>query len=307
MDYANKYTGESAPNTAYIDRVVRSAGLQSKKPKPKKKNGGSEYLLYPIQCIRNLEGIHQSADFIGKKYIAGSSDPINIFSTSYYRPFKLYQIQRVLAETTACAIECLTSLWQIFPVPVIFRLDNALQFRGTGRGKRVIGKFLKFLLNLNITPLFSSPPKPWTNPHIEGHNRVFNEKVWSKNWFTELKQIDKECQRFNQESQELLKFKYAQLMVNSNFDYLEPDRNIITDKLETIKDKKIYFTRFVESFDQGQTAHMVILNETVRLPVKYTHQFVFVEWDLEKAVLSIYSEFEKVIILIKQIKFKLNI
>lgn len=307
MDYSNKYPDESVPNTSYIDRVVRQAGLQSKKRKPKKSNGGSEYLLYPIQSIRNLPGIHQSGDFVGKKYIVGSPDPVNIFSTSYYWPFKLYQIYRTLAETTACAIECLTNLWQVFPIPNVFRMDSALQFRGTGRGKRVIGKFLKFLLNLNITPLFSSPSKPWTNPHIEGHNRVFNEKVWSKNWFTELKQIDKECQKFNQESQELLKFKYAQLMVNSNFDYLEPGREVITDKLETIKSKKIYFTRFVESFDQNQTAHIVILNETVRLPVKYTHQFVFVEWDLEKGVLLIYSEFKKVITLIKQIKFRLNI
>jgi hypothetical protein len=307
MDYAKKYTIESAPNTAYIDRIVRAAGLQSKKPKPKKKSGGSEYLLYPVQSIRNLKGIHQSADFIGKKYIVGNSDPVNIFSSSYYWPFKLYQIQRVLAETTLCAVEVLKKLWQTYPIPNIFRLDNALQFRGTGKGKRVIGSFLKFLLNLNITPLFSSPSKPWTNPHIEGHNRVFNEKVWRKNWFTDLKQIDKECKKFNKESQELLKFKYTQLMVNSNFDYLEPGRSIITDKLETIKGKKIYFTRFVESFDQGKTAHIVILNETVRLPVKYTHQFVFVEWDMEKALLSMYSEFEKVITLIKQIKFELNL
>ena len=307
MDYDKKYANEPTPSTAYIDRIVREAGLQSKKPKPKKKNGGSEYLLYPVQCIKNLKGIHQSGDFIGKKYIVGSSEPVNIFSTSYYWPFKLYQIQPILAETTACAIEVLTKQWQQYPIPNIFRLDNALQFRGTGRGKRVIGTFLKFLLNLNVTPLFGSPSKPWTNPHIEGHNRVFDEKVWRNNWFTSLKQIDKECERFNQESQELLEYKYAQLIVNSDFGYLESNRQIVTDKLKITKGKKIYFIRFVESLDQGKTAHVIILNEIVHLPVKYTHQFIFVEWDLESEQLKVYSEYEKVITLIKQIKFNLNL
>lgn len=304
-DYAQQFK-DIIPSTRYIDRVVRAAGLQTRKPK-QKRNGGSEYLLYPIQCITNLRGIHQSGDFIGKKYIAGSPDPVNIFSTSYYRPFKLYQIQRILAETSACAIEVLKEQWMRYPLPNVFRLDNALQFRGTGSGKRAISTFLRFLLNLRVTPLFGSPSKPWTNPHIEGHNRVFNEKVWSTNWFTNLRQIDTECTRFNQESRELLQFKYGPLIFNSHFDYLEPERNIITDRLETTKGKKIHFIRFVESLDQRRTAHVTVLNETVSVPVQYAHQFVFAEWSLAQETLSLYSEYQKVITLIKQVKFRINL
>lgn len=305
-DYAQRFR-DVVPSTRYIDRVVREAGLQTRTPKQKRRGGGSVYLLYPVQCIANLRGVHQSGDFIGKKYIAGSSDPVNIFSTSYYRPFKLYQIQRILAETSACAIEVLKEQWKRYPIPNVFRLDNALQFRGTGSGKRAIGTFLKFLLNLRVTPLFGSPSKPWTNPHVEGHNRVFNEKVWGKNWFTNHGQIDTECGRFNQESQELLQFKYGPLIFNSNFDYLEPKRKIVTDRLETTKGKKIHFIRFVESLDQRRTARIIILNEMVSVPVQYTHQFVFAEWDLEQETLSMYSEYQKVITLIKQMKFRINL
>lgn len=306
MDYAKKYPQADAPSLWYIDKVVRDSGLQTRQPKQKKK-GGSEYLLYPVECIKKLGHVHQSADFIGKKYIAGRTEPINIFSSSYYAPFSLYQIARILAEKAVYAQNILYKQWCVYPIPDVVRMDNGLQFRGGGRGKRFVGTFLRFLLNLNVTPLFGSPSKPWTNPYVEGHNRVFSEKVWGRNFFTHEEQIDQECERFNQESLELFHFKYSPMIVNGNFRYIEKGQNIITDKLETKKDKKIYFIRFVESHEQQSKAYFIILNEKIRLPEKYAHQFVFVEWNIEKNHMLIYSEYKKSITLIHQLNFRLNI
>jgi len=307
MNYTKQYPQDMVPAIWYIDKVIREAELQTRKPKLGKKKGGSKYLLYPIECIKRLGHVHQSADFIGKKYIAGRTEPINIFSSSYYAPFKLHKIERVLAEKTTYAIESTKQQWLRYPIPDVFRMDNGLQFRGTASGKRAIGMFLRFLLNLNVIPLFGTPSKPWTNPHIEGHNRVFNDKVWSNNFFTELEQIDQECEKFNQESHDLFEFRYSQFIVNGNFNYIESGQKIITDKLITTKGKKIYFLRFAESPEKGRKALIMILNEIVILPEQYNHQFVFVEWDIEKEQLLIYSEFECQIILIHQIKFRLNI
>lgn len=307
MDFAKKFPEKETPKLWYIDKVVREAKLQTKIPKPKRKKGGSEYLLYPINCIKQLGYVHQSADFIGKKYIAGRSEPINILSSSYYCPFKLYKIKRILAEKATYAIEAIKQQWQKYPIPNVFRMDNGLQWRGTASGKRAVGMMLKFLLNLNVAPLFGSPSKPWTNPHVEGHNRVFNDKVWNSNFFTSLEQIDQECERFNEESLELFEYKYSQIVFNGDFNYIKPKQEIITDKLITAKGKKVYFIRFVESLDNSRKAVIIILNEIVYLPEKYNHQFVFVEWDIEKEQLLIYSEFKQEITLIYQIKFKLNI
>ncbi len=307
MDYANKYPKDEIPSQWFIAETIRKEKMQTRKTK-KRRKGGSEYLLYPIESIRKLGYIHQSADFIGKKYISGKSEPINIFSICYHAPIKLYQIKRTLAEKADYAIEVLTKFWQIYPIPDVFRIDNALQFRGTARGKRAIGKFLIFLLNLGITPLFSSPSKPWTNPNVEGHNRVFNEKVWNTNHFVSLFQIDTECERFNKESKELFNFKYASFIVNNIniFNCLEKGQLINTDKIESIKNKKIYFTRFAESPENNHRAQIIIMNEIVYLPEKYTHQFVFAEWNLEKKQLFIYSEYMEVKKLIKKQKFKIN-
>ena len=307
MDYAKQYPEDEKPSVWYIDQTIRNEKLQTRKPKQKKKKGGAEYLLYPVQCIKNLKGVHQSADFIGKKYIAGRTEPINIFSTSYYTPFKLYQIARVLAEKSVYALNELYNQWCVYPIPDVFRMDNGLQFRGTGSGKRCIGTFLRFLLNLQVTPLFGSPSKPWTNPYVEGHNRVFNEKVWGQNFFTNVEQIDQECKRFNEESLEFFHFTYAQMIVNGTYRYLEKNQKIKTEKLETHKGKKIYFIRFVESHENTNSAYITILNEDIALPEKYNHQFVFVEWDIEKDHMLIYSEYKKSISLIHQLKFRLNL
>ena len=305
MDYANYYPKEAIPTLWYIQQTVRKANLQTRKPK-QRRNGGSEYLLYPVQSIRLLKGIHQSADFIGKKYITGRPEAINFFSTSYYWPFKLYQTMRIQAEKAVYAIEQLQNLWMRFPVPHVLRLDNALQFRGTASGKRALGTFLIFLLNLNVTPLFGSPSKPWTNPHIEGHNRIFTEKVWNKNFFTSLEQIDRENDNFNNESIELFRFKYAHYMFENISRLLTKKAVVKTDSLRTRKRKKLYFIRFVESFETPGDAHVTIMNETIYLPEQYTHQFIFSEWNIETETLSLYSEYKKSITLIQHIPFKLN-
>ncbi len=305
MDYAQQHPSEQMPSLWFINKTVRKAGLQTRKAKSRRK-GGSEYLLYPVQSIRHVGRIHQSADFIGKKYIAGRTEPINIFSTSYYAPFKLYQIKRIAAEKGIYAVTELQRQWTVYPIPHVLRLDNGLQFRGTASGKRVLGLFITFLLNLNVTPLFGSPSKPWTNPHIEGHNRVFNEKVWGKNFFTSLEQIDHEAERFNQESIALFNFKYAQYVHHKAQRRLKPTQRVNTDTLISRKQKKIYFVRFVESLEEQGPSHIMIMNEQIFLPEKYNHQFVFVEWDIERERLTIYSEYKGIRTMIENLEFKLN-
>jgi hypothetical protein len=78
MDYAKQYSDDELPSIWFINKTIRLSGLQTRKPK-KRTKGGSEYLLYPVQAIRALGSVHQSADFIGKKYIAGQREPINIW------------------------------------------------------------------------------------------------------------------------------------------------------------------------------------------------------------------------------------
>ena len=85
MDYAKQYQDEQLPSIWFIKKAVRQAGLQTRKPK-KRKKGGSQYLLYPVQAIKGLGSVQQSADFIGKKYIAGQRQ------STFFRPVIMHRL-----------------------------------------------------------------------------------------------------------------------------------------------------------------------------------------------------------------------
>ena len=294
MDYAKQFPNDTLPSLWFFDKTVRDAGLQTHEPKKRKRQQGIvERLRFPIKSIVTLGRIHQSSDFIGKKWITGRSEPISIFSTGYYQWFQLYQIWRTVAESSEYAIQCLTTLWRTTPLPNVMRIDNGMTFRGTGAAVGRIGRFVKFLLNLNITPLFSSPYQSYTNPHIEGHNRTFTEKLWGKHHLSSLDEIDTECVRFNAESREYYDFAFQERLKQKSLRFIVPEQTIVTDTLKGTRGKKVCFIRFVERWNERERAvGVVLLNAFVSLPEPYVNQYVFVTINLETATLLVYSEHE---------------
>lgn len=306
MEYRKTYPADLCPSIWQIDEAVRKAGLQTRSPK-KRQRGGSQYLLYPVESMRRLGLIQQSADFIGKKFLTGSSHPVTIFSTCYYRPFKMYHIQRTEAEKASFAMEVLLKLWTQYPMPHVFRMDNGGTFRGTGHSVRRLGTFIVFLLNLDLVPLFGSPSKPWTNPAVEGHNRVFTEKVWHRHRFNTLEEIDRENERFNREGQEFFQFRYHDLARRYRGRCLVASRRIDIGRLHTRRNKSIHFIRFVGSSPDEPRAHITVMNERIFLDDAFSNQFVFATWNLEIEQLLVVSEYQGTCTSILRVPFKINL
>lgn len=240
--------------------------------------------------------MQQSCDFVGKKYISGRTEPVSIFATAFYQWFKLYRIWRVYGETAEAAIMQLTDFYQTFPLPHVMRMDNGMTFRGTGREAARIGRFLKFLLNLNITPLFSAPYQSYTNPHIEGHNRTFDDKLWQKNFFTSVSEIDRECQKFNAESQEFFEWKFKERLSGKGIRRTNDKSILDSESLRSTKGKKICFVRFVERWKEtDDTSGIAVLDRFVEVPDPYLNQYVFVTLNLETSKLLIISEHQGII------------
>jgi hypothetical protein len=292
MRYSKLYASQKIPSLWFVKDVVKRHGLQTHEPKKRKKGQSIvSRLKFPIKSIVTLGRIQQSCDFIGKKFIRGRTEPISIFSTSYYQWFELYQIWRVLAETSECATQSLEKMWGMTPIPDVMRMDNGMTFRGTGAGEAHVGRYVKFLLNLDILPLFSAPYQSYTNPHVEGHNRTFTEKVWGKNFFTSDEEIDRECKRFNEESREYFDFAFQERLKQKALRYLGPDQRISTETLQSTKSKKIFFIRFVERWNEREReSGIIILNRFVSLSESYLNQYVFVILNLETSTLSVLSE-----------------
>lgn len=292
MDYAKAYPSDPLPSLWFVKDVVRRRGLQTHEPKKRRKGQNIvSRLKFPIRSIVSIGRIHQSADFIGKKYIVGRPEPVSIFSTSYYQWLELYQVWRTSAETAESAVGRLSALWTTTPIADVMRVDNGMTFRGTGAGEAHVGRFVKFLLNTGVTPLFSSPYQSYTNPHVEGHNRTFTEKLWTKYHFTSLEGIDAECERFNAESREYYEYAFKERLAQRSLRYLESGREVASDILRSTKGKKICFIRFVERWNESErTSGIVVLNRFVAIPETYLNQYVFVTLNLETALLSVCSE-----------------
>jgi hypothetical protein len=305
MDYAKHYPNEETPSLWFIDESVRLAGLQTKIPKKRTKGHDIvKRFRFPIRTIIKLGKIQQACDFIGKKYIYGSSEPISIFSTSYYQWFEIYQIWRISAETAQVSADCLTAFWADHPVPHVLRIDNAMTFRGGGPQPAVISRFLKFLLNSHVMPLFAAPYRPYTNPHIEGHNRTFTEKLWGRHIFTDRESIDRECARFNAESEEFFRFKFAKRLSAKGLRYKDPKTPINTETLTAVRGKSVSFIRYVESWkERNEEIGIVVLERFVELPDPYLNQYVFASLDLNQAMLRVYSEFEGITTEIRKMAF----
>lgn len=305
MDYAKRYPKEEPPSLWFINESVRSAGLQTHQPRKRTKGQGIvQRLHFPIKTIVQLGRIQQACDYVGKKYILGSSEPVSILSTGYYQWFEIHQIWRVLSETAHSAVEKLSAFWVDHPLPQVLRIDNAMTFRGGGRHPAVIGRFLKFVLNCRITPLFAAPYRAYTNPHIEGHNRIFTEKLWSKHTFTALQDIDRECARFNAESEEFFRFKFASRLKARGLRYRDRQAPINTETLQSTRGKRICFIRFVESWkERNEEIGIVVLERFIELSATYLNQYVFAALDLEQAMLRVYSEREGHLTEIRKIRF----
>lgn len=305
MDYVKRYPKEDRPSLWFIDESVRRAGLQTHAPK--KRTKGQDIVQrhrFPIKTIVGLGRIQQACDFIGKKYIVGSREPISVFSTSYYQWFELYQIYRVLAETVEEAVEPLARFWIDHPIPQVMRIDNATAFRGAIRHVAVIGRFLKFLLNSNVMPLFAAPYRSYTNPHIEGHNRTFTEKLWAKHTFTSLSAIDAECARFNAESEEFFRFKFAERLRAKSLRYRRSREAVNLHTLTTTRGRRIGFIRFVERWsERNQEIGIVVLERFIDLPGAYLNQYVFALLDLAAARLHVYSEVDGQAMVIRASRF----
>jgi hypothetical protein len=284
---------------------VRRAGLQTHSPR--KRTPGKDIvrrLHFPVKAIVGLGRIQQACDFVGKKYILGSPEPVSILSTGYYQWFEIHQIWRVLGETAHAAVERLAAFWVDHPLPQVLRLDNAMTFRGGGRHPAVISRFLKFVLNCRITPLFAAPSRAYTNPHIEGHNRIVAEKLWGRYTFTCLQDIDRECDRFNAESEEFFRFRFAERLKARGLRYRDRHAAINTETLLTTRGKRICFLRFVESWkERNGEIGIVVLERFIELPAAYLNQYVFASLDLEQVMLRVYSEHEGRLTEIRKTRF----
>ncbi len=261
----------------------------------KKSKGASKYMQYPQYTLNKLGKIVMSIDFIGPKYLKGSSDKINFLSCKYIRPKKEGTVKRVEGQTTEEVIKNLKELWQTNPIPNVLKVDNDSAFGTNSVHERCVGRLTLLLLNLGIKPLYVAPRSPWNNGEVEGFNSVFSRKFWNKLKFTDEDEIDIKIKDFNVAYE-----KYSDL-INNNPEVEKPkfindytDIDFEKKEVKNFKETKIYFLRIVrrkgEKAGENEYGFINILKQEIKLPKDLINLFVFCVLDIELKKLSIHTE-----------------
>jgi len=290
-EWRRRYPRLSPPPLITIGRILADLGLSAKKRKDRHK-GASRYLCYPEHTIYFLFGGRVlEVDFIGKKYIAGRTEPLNFIAFSFKKEPKLRYFKRVEGQTVNNFVDQLKKFFKKFEKPDFVKVDNCLATIGSASGKRNISKAMKFLLENQAIPIFAVPRKPFSQASIEGNNSVFARKFWNRIDFKSVEGVDEKLGWFNKDSE-----RYCH--------YQKPKQKPKTKKNFV---PKIYFIRQVkEDKEQAGKSFIDVLNEKVILPKSYINYFVLAEWNLKQEKLYIYFEKEQQSKIIKKLSFKIN-
>lgn len=291
QEWRKKYPNVSPPPLRTIGRIMSDLGLSAKRKKGRNK-GASKYLCYPEYTIYTLLGGRiLEADFIGKKYITGRTEPLNFIAFSFKKESRLRYFKRVVSQTASNFIRESEHFFKRFEKPDFMKVDNCLATIGSASGKRNISRTMEFLLKNQVIPIFAVPRKPFSQASIEGNNSVFARKFWNQIDFKSISEVDEKLEWFNKSSERYLR-------------YQKPIKKLKKKKGFA---PKVYFIRQVKE-DQEQTgkAFIDILNDKVLLPKFYINYFVLAEWNLKEEKLYIYFEKEQKQKLIKKISFKIN-
>jgi len=288
QEWRTRYPGVTLPPLRTIGKIMSDLGLALEKPRVKRK-GASRYLCYPEYTVYNTLGKRiLEADFIGKKYITGRTEPINFIGFSFKKEPRLRYFRRIEGQTAVNFIRECSSFFERFEQPDCIKIDNALAIIGSASGKRNVSKTMNFLLKNTIYPIFAVPRKPFSQASIEGNNSVFSRKFWNRITFSSCEEIDEKLDWFNEASLQYTGYQPCPYQRSSEFI------------------PRIYFIRQVQEDQAAHDGYIDVLHEKIALPSSYINYYVLAEWDITKEYLSIYFEKDQQSEMIEQVVFLIN-
>jgi len=301
QEWRTRYPDISPPPLRTIGQILSDLGLSEKRKKDRYK-GAARYLCYPEHTIYNLLGGRVAeADFIGKKYITGRTEPVNFIAFSFKKEPRLRYFKRVDGQTADNFIYQTKIFFNRFEKPDFIKVDNGLAVIGSGSGKRNVSKAMRFLLENQVIPIFAVPRKPFSQASIEGNNSVFSRKFWNKIQFKNIQEVDEKLEWFNIASQRYTNYQTPTIKSKINQIGTYPPH----EEMNFVP--KVYFIRQVkEDKEQTSKAFIDILNQKVSLSKSYINYFMLSEWRLFEETLYIYFEKDQKPKLIKKISFKIN-
>ena len=286
-----KYPADVPPPVRTIGQIMKDLGLTVQRKKGRCK-GAARYLCYPEKTVYGgwLGDRVIEVDFIERRYLQGSGQPLQFVGFSAKSAPRLRYFQRLKDLTTRTVMAACEHFFEHFETPQVFKVDNAPAFVGSGSAQRTVSRSVIYLLTQKIYPVFSVPRRPFTQASIEGNNSVFSRYFWNRRTFESVEDVDRQLNWFNQAS-----LRYT------NYQRPRPSRSR-KDFLP-----QVYFLRQVqESHHHPGSGSIHVANEEVFLPAAYINFFVLAQWNLKSEQLSVFIEQNERLQTLTQIDFPIN-
>lgn len=290
QQWRRRYPKDTLPPLRTIGQILKDLGISSSR-KTHRNTGAAAYLCYPEHTVYHTIGRRvMEADFVGHKFLAGHTEPLQFAGFSFKKQPKMRYFKRIRSKGADSLIACCKDVFKTFEKPDALKLDNAADAIGSRSGKRNISKVMAFLLAHEIYPIFAVPRRPFSQASIEGNNSVFARTFWNRRTFTSPADVDRQLGWFN----------------DASLDYTgyQPPKKADGKKGRFIP--KVYFLRQVRDNGDSGTGWIEVLNELIELDPAYISYFVVAVWHLKREILTIYIEKEKRLETIVSVPFKIN-
>lgn len=174
------------PPPRTIHSWLKQAGqISERKPKARKPSNPS----YPVLPCKAVNDVHQ-LDLKGPFYLKGCSQK-HYLATLRDVYGKKVSLKALLNKEMATILDFLIESWQKLERPKRLQMDNGLEFRGSNRYPRALGKLLRVCLDLGVEPVFIPIHEPWRNGVIENFNGLLDRLLLHAQHFETDKQLQK--------------------------------------------------------------------------------------------------------------------
>ena len=150
-------------------------------------------LTYPVLSCKAVNAIHE-LDLKGPFYLKGSSQKyyLVVLRDVYGKKVALQVLTEKEMEPV---IDFLVASWQNTGRPKCLQMDNGLEFRGSNRYPRSLGKLARVCLDLGVEPVFIPTREPWRNGVIENLNGLIQRLFLKAQTFETEKHLHTETKK----------------------------------------------------------------------------------------------------------------
>lgn len=179
------------PAISTIEQILRRHGLTHPNGKAQKPHATREY---PQPQAQNPNDVQQ-LDLVGPWYLSNQAIKHYFYVLKDVASLAVW-VDAFDNRKADTVVDFLIESFKTLGIPSILQVDNGLEFRGSNKYPRSLGRVIRLCLHLGIEILFIPEKHPWRNGSVENFNGMIEEVFLKLQAFANLQDVKQELPRF---------------------------------------------------------------------------------------------------------------